>query len=84
MTTQHTPGPWKIIGHGIHGKSGFRVCHIPSGYLSALANAHLITAAPELLEALMKARCYVDDTIKENRPLLKEIDAIIAKARGQV
>jgi hypothetical protein len=48
--TPHTPGPWKhdatwgIIKHGKN-----EICALHSGNI---ANAHLISAAPELLSAL--------------------------------
>ena len=57
--TKHTPGPWKAVG--------LTVCQVPPGGREIIfgahntrsgdkderqANAHLIAAAPELLDAL--------------------------------
>lgn len=86
----HTPGPWvsdrgvfiKAAGNGVkiatmrlsdgRGKDGREEREID------LANARLIAAAPELLEALerLAANCTADE------PALKAADAAIAKARG--
>lgn len=57
----HTPGPWTIVGREINGPadSGVIVARLPEwGILAdgpdpAPANAALIAAAPELLEALV-------------------------------
>ena len=58
MTTNHTPGPWAAVEHGVicekctsHGN--FYVCGlIDPDNDEDKANARLIAAAPELLEAL--------------------------------
>lgn len=66
--SKHTPGPWKIWdGWGsrkfapvvvdcifeVDGKFvGNCICHVASTNENAVSNAHLIAAAPELLEAL--------------------------------
>lgn len=73
---KHTPGPWEIENH--QGKRGSWIGHVTAeGALRcaalvlgetdevANANARLIAAAPQLLEALIKARAalhqhYVD------------------------
>jgi hypothetical protein len=86
MTTQHTPGPWRI------GDAGFTVFGPPKpGALPETiapvknrANARLISAAPELLAAL---EALID---RDPAPPLEKIGAVyvnaraaIAKARGQ-
>lgn len=59
-TVKHTPGPWtdnKDIRVRGHGSIGLGLCFVncepdsPSD-IEARANAHLIAAAPDLLEAL--------------------------------
>lgn len=60
-----TPGPWSIVPYGdgsslvIHSDEDNRVCFMatassdrPSSHASIRANARLIAAAPDLLEAL--------------------------------
>lgn len=49
--TKHTPKDWKIERASIIGPSGEVVCLV----CSSQANARLIAAAPELLEALKQA-----------------------------
>ena len=66
MKTQHTPGPWAIYVNAPSdvvirkmSKGGYELCaiaRVSSGY----ANARLIAAAPELLEACM-AMIELDD-----------------------
>lgn len=62
-TTQHTPGPWTVDyvidgGYQVSGtEEGDRVViahrnEVPMRHEEFCANAHLIAAAPELLEAL--------------------------------
>ena len=56
--SNHTPGPWTMIGLaadwiGIHTPDGTTLARVDrDGAEIALANARLIAAAPELLEAL--------------------------------
>jgi hypothetical protein len=61
-TGDHTPGPWEIDTHhgiAVHGEIG-RVCRLPAYNTPRLlrqadANARLIAAAPDLLDALKEA-----------------------------
>jgi hypothetical protein len=62
MNTQHTPGPWKLCYDGqIDGPDGRCICRFGwDSYkefteLNNAANARLIAAAPDLLEALKLA-----------------------------
>lgn len=53
MTTKYTPGPWKATkygyeGYSVNGENMVKVCSAWYG-----ANARLIAAAPDLVEALM-------------------------------
>lgn len=94
---KHTPGPWKIgtpppNGEQTIGNSqGLMVAVATTGFnVPTLANAQLIAAAPELLEALEA----FDKAAKESTTiigfaakafkLLTKTRASIAKARGEV
>ena len=92
MKTEHTPGPWVIneskniifiptsFGNDI-------VCTITNGgHIKEVsdANARLIAAAPEMLEALKEAKLYIDGielVLGESAPHIKKcIDEAINKA----
>lgn len=100
MTTSHTPGPWHVIdgthvsakhlGDGIW----IPICH-SFNPLEGEANAHLIAAAPELLElchALFHTLCdltHIGDTPTEEldegeQEFVESYYAITRKARGKV
>lgn len=97
MTSKHTPGPWEYI---VRGDESARICEItPEGFpygwkdgrylrVSGLideSDARLIAAAPELLALLMESRRHViasSDVVRGG--LIEEIDAAIAKARGDL
>lgn len=54
MKVQHTPGPWKVDHTMIRIHNGLAICHVycPEEGSEMAHNAHLIAAAPEMLEAL--------------------------------
>jgi hypothetical protein len=90
---EYTPGPWisrPILGENF--RAAIKARTAPGGIALTLrglgeieedANARLIAAAPELLEAL-KA---IDDLLKGDLPVTQEVKEIarpaIAKALGQ-
>jgi hypothetical protein len=93
--TTHTPGTWRITLHGNGlvdgdyryqvGTSQQTVAYVWMGRENndpeLQANARLIAAAPELLEALEMVSNF---NWRNNRThLLEIVDAAIAKARGQ-
>lgn len=98
---KHTPGPWEHTGQGdIVGKEdngyGLGYVDVCSVYLRAVrgrtnANARLIAAAPDLLEALEDALSDYDAWMKDadvtpNESLLawtNKARAAIASARGE-
>ena len=98
----HTPGPWRIgdAGNTIFGpKNGNpspeRVATIHGGkidqsacdrLLTMQANARLIAAAPELLEALKRVRhaFYVDGSSKALRLAFENTKELVAKAEGRI
>lgn len=101
MKTSHTPGPWEVFDsmedgdtYGIDGADGSAVVYY--GYrnkeegIPEKANARLIAAAPELLEALEALDNYVSNNLTTEYPTGVDINAApfevaraaIAKARG--
>ena len=103
MTSKHTPGPWETDRNNVHTGQIATIHHClnndwvevwsenwPIDEAEQEANARLIAAAPELLEALIKAEQMFRDVgfITEAdrlRPgsLGSEIRAAIAKATGE-
>lgn len=101
MSTKHTPGPWRVEQDGnMNPNLTFRICgpwiHRKSSarqpyhaLADTEANARLIAAAPELLEALKLAYQQFDDAIHCRRPSMhpleyaKVLRAAIAKAEGR-
>ena len=71
-TTQHTPGPWYAHCTYISGKTD-NISIAQCSYrgkvdlIEAEANAHLIAAAPELLDSLQEALCYIEE-MKDKLP----------------
>jgi len=88
-----TPGPWDFSweiqpnGCPTVGHKGLMVCMVahsakdPEQKETALANASLIAAAPELLEALECVRRMLDEDSSEDIDY-RRIVRVIAKARG--
>jgi len=95
--SKHTPGPWyyKSGTRGIFGPEGKAIATLhgtPRGYPNPdrEANAHLLVAAPDLLEALQSLLLYVgqlemlvyrDDDAGEHEEVAKA-RATIKKAEG--
>lgn len=78
----HTPGPWFVFPHGEE-----RMWHVGPAQHSVVfvrevddaeANARLIAAAPDLLEACEMLREVADGSWSRNL-----LDAAIKKARGE-
>ena len=92
--SKHTPGPWTRPTWercGIHGKGGTssdnaKVAHVNINSLDYEANAALIAAAPEMLEALKNLLSYAEDAADANdeRPIsISAAHACIARAEGR-
>lgn len=101
MNTKHTPGPW-FVGEQMPAPSksihafigiGNGACHVGlasitplTGFCEAEANARLIAAAPELLEAckevvfLIEGIAGLDD---QQIQAINQARAAIAKAEGE-
>lgn len=97
MSTQHTPGPWiagygatheigQIFGVGINTEPDWTpVCVVsPADSTNDIdrANACLIAAAPDLLEALQSFVVAADRVSAEPATWLGKARAAIAKATG--
>lgn len=80
-----TKGPWENVGGWVDssGKDSKIICAIGSVSMQPEeiqeANAHLIAAAPELLEALQYARRFMN---KQDHDV-DYIDEVITKALGE-
>jgi hypothetical protein len=95
--SKHTPGPWRHSKGGPNGcpvvgtDRGLMVCmlshsvNIPTHIEQAKANASLIAAAPEMLEALKEAQANFKtyDRFKVDVDAMHKIESAIAKAEGQ-
>lgn len=89
---KHTPGPWRIsnvLSNRLQiGVKGEEIAALQYGE-NKEANAHLIAAAPEMLEALHLAVGHLEqrqvlDGVKSHRTnTLKVLNAAIAKAEGR-
>ena len=96
--TRHTPGPWKIVPSGVGnprivGADGYAVAacrpkySTPDDYAIAAANAHLIAAAPDLLEALKRLLGFTQggcaDLQLQEQEIYDQARAAIKKATGE-
>ena len=89
MTQTHTPGPWRTVDKTRIEAEGFGLIAALRGessphYDTELdANAHLIAAAPDLLEAAEAIESALDGVVCDYEPQIMALRAAIAKARGQ-
>ena len=96
---KHTPGPWRVSRHdalrytwhvnaGPAGYSQKRVAIVPgdSSADCAEANAALIAAAPDMLEALRSAAAFAEQWVgaNEGSMLADAREAMLAKARAAI
>jgi len=79
MGTNHTPGPWHHKDDEVFSFRNSLVCDC-GGFSDSKANARLIAAAPELLEAL-KLLCQHSDSWKPD--VWNNARSAIAKAEGK-
>ena len=86
--TKHTPGPWrtryiKTLNPAIAAAESI-VATVnsvnPQNPEERIANARLIAAAPDMLEALEVARAHVSPALQPN--IYEMMDAAIDKAKG--
>lgn len=88
---KHTPGPWLIENTKTGGTwintsfAGFSICHL-IGQPEIKANAALIAAAPEMLEALEVCISQIEEFstgIDSKRFAIQIAKEAIAKSRGE-
>lgn len=88
----HTKGTWHMEGPQLVG-NGYGIGHVTAHNTSeGKANAALITAAPELLEALEALELYVTNNLESNYPTGVDVNstqfdkarAAISRAKGGV
>ena len=83
MKQQHTPKPWNKIGNSIGVDAG-EIATVWSGVGDQEANARLIAAAPDLLEALeLIASTDPVDAALDPQRAMRVAKAAIAKALGE-
>ncbi len=82
---KHTPGPWKAgEGYLINSKDRLYyigLVNIQKTLCETMANAHLIAAAPDLLDLAEKFLAYAKDHY--NAMICIEIEKILNKAKGE-
>ena len=96
MTTKHTPGPWEKadgtdgITRGIRGWHGPEMVNVinwngisRATSVTGQANARLIAAAPDLLEALKWMVLRTEEGGYPDGKCLEEARAAIARATGE-
>jgi len=96
IPAKHTPGPWSVWKKSLDpaGREDWAILSSENRiiaeafwkvetdeYMPAEANARLIAAAPELLEALEAMAEWHEDSA-DDEPLIIATRAAIAKARG--
>ncbi len=85
---QHTPGPWRgegrLVFAGTHSVAIAQYSGIQSENSESFANARLIAAAPELLEALKHCLSLIEGRGDfEARMACYNANAAVAKATSQ-
>lgn len=83
----HTPGPWIRMGVNVRTNDStirfVQSIEVGKHPDEVIANANLVAAAPDLLEALELAREYlITIAHDENHVVLQKIKEAIAKAKG--
>ena len=99
MSQKHTPGPYKVNGPFLNSKTigisgppkdnGWATClaeisitNVGEG--TAIANANLFAAAPEMKRLLESAVTYMNIGELNQEDLIAEIKHILAKIEGRV
>lgn len=92
MSTKHTPGPWSVRYDFVVQAQSFsdgRLVPVAQPYgvntdgTDLFANARLIAAAPDLLEALEASLALIDLAIPFEGDVTRKARAALAKAKGE-
>ena len=91
MSTQHTPGPWVIRKNDAYEEYWVQLEHYtvgPASIVFSKADADLIAAAPELLEALQLCEGNISSLLASAHPKvygewLRVVSEAISKATGE-
>lgn len=97
METKHTPGPWEAIGNLVRSPlyqpdglpKGMQIAECKDGYSQpfteeAKANARLIAAAPELLEAAKEFEKFTKLRELELGTLSPEMQLVVEMTRAAI
>ena len=92
MSTQHTPGPWKIEKNDAYEEYWVQLEHYtvgPARIVFTKADAALIAAAPDLLDALQLCEGNISSLLASAHPKvfgewLRVVSEAIAKATGEI
>jgi hypothetical protein len=90
---KHTKGPWRLIKHTDPAMFGMPATNmntifshdscVISDHVMRVEDAHLIAAAPEMLEALEAVtRCFLGGSDVLTVEMLTQITTAISKAKG--
>jgi len=94
--TKHTPGPWKLddVSDFIRGPRGVYIAELCDANSDRVqvhgprfeANARLIAAAPDLLEALehISRELPENEFIKHSKDAIRKVKDAIRKAKGEL
>ena len=83
MERKNTPGKWSVNGNNIDG-NGYHIASVNSHRTSeGEANSRLIAAAPELLDAAMKALQYLEERNLDGGQVGASLFNAISKAIGK-
>lgn len=92
--SKHTPGPWRVVTEEgrpvVKCANDFYITNTvdAAGYESdddtMFANARLIAAAPDLLEALLTALPYVEDVLADKAQLACFKPGIVERHAAQI
>ena len=80
---KYTKGEWKVEGFNVFDNDGHSIAscgtYSERKHGECITNAHLISAAPDMYEALKEARLHCSGGTN----LISRIDQAIAKAEGK-